>query len=75
MTAMYKQTDPDSFCESILEQVISAHNLKVVVVSDFRRLNEYEFYKKHFRCIINVNIQADDSVKRDRGWKFDPRLD
>ncbi|XP_070208662.1 phosphomevalonate kinase-like isoform X2 [Littorina saxatilis] len=68
-----RNQDPSFFCR-LATEVKEADHL-VWVISDARRLTDLDYFRKHYRQTIAVRIQADDTVRAERGFVFTPGVD
>lgn len=77
MTAMYqdivsKESNQLMFCESILDQIVNDDiSSDVILIGDFRRTFEQEFYERYFGGkdqIITIRVNATEETRKGRGW-------
>lgn len=47
----------------------------IIIVSDIRRKTDIQFFKNENYDIKTVRIEADDSIRQQRGWTFQEGVD
>eukprot|EP01084_Bolivina_argentea_P109357 195473_1 len=85
MTKLYQQISSNDnnkfiFCQSIYNQIINKCHKKecqVIIIGDFRRIHEEQFYLKHFDSnkVLTIRINALDQTRMNRGWIFNEKKD
>ena len=70
------------FCQSIYNQILNLEQERnekydVILIADFRRKYEEEFYHKHFEKdrVFSIRINPSNQTRMSRGWMFNDRKD
>ena len=67
-----RDVDPDYFCNRACAAGVGS---PVWIVSDARRPSDVSYFRSKQCSVILVRIEADDDVRRNRGWKFTTGID
>ncbi len=65
-----RSKDPAYFCSLATK---NADKL-VWIISDCRRLTDMEYFTSNYKCIA-IRVQANDDVRKKRGWIYTPGID
>jgi len=70
-----RSKDSSYFCRAALQKYDSA-NFPVWIVSDCRRKTDLSYFTQNFgHRVKTVRIQAEDKIRRERGWEFTVSVD
>lgn len=70
-----RNTDYTYFCRAALEKYDTA-NFPIWIVSDCRRKTDLRYFQENFGDRVKtVRIEAEDEVRRERGWTFTVSVD
>ncbi|EEB15119.1 Phosphomevalonate kinase, putative [Pediculus humanus corporis] len=69
-----REKDAGVFCKSAIE-MFNAYSKPIWIISDIRRKTDISWFKDNFMNVKTIRIEADEQVRKSRGWDFTPGID